>query len=831
VGLFSSDYKPHGSISNTQLMPQRHYKDTFFGELVMQNAKTGESVADNIRYDALEGISAHMRGYLKKGEKYQFKTTLSFKATATLAAKTASISSTLGVPVDSISGEITGVVPPIERAYGALGVSNHLHEIAHTSNGKNCTAKITINGAEQSILKQKPRPLVVPGFQTETLIFIMCDGSEYDTKISIESGPVYIPGIGIKPIDGYFCKAHSGSSVYFFYTNHPSFSGVGKSMSVHVLPIISLQDNWNGERPYETLPWGDIRYVRRQKTLKRLGIEFEELSRGVFAFIPRFNGQEWRQGYGNQWRKTPRLQQKYASEKKYYDFLSKEVGIPPYGSPDWHKDYGKHYHSMMKTCKKSNGRVTADQKKFCADYSTEKGYYNSMVKDKNESAKSIKNVSDAHFGFFATAKTLDESNVAALYYTLAPILKHMNRSEVAVGKKNAAGINIPSMQKKVEPYNMEIKQGSFDVQYSFQEWSMCRRYGIANVIRYPAGLKPPKIGSTWFEVDEVGMKGWDDGPPRDNSFPDTRKPATSLSGGSGGGGGIGAWISFGGSGMIELRIQDKPDASNRPRYLEMRLYKPVANHKIDVIRDGKHGKSGNVVLRGGLKGINGTDPKKPYSDVLMYPISYEAFHKVKVFKRERLMRETMIVRVSAIQMEEVKWYQKGWFKVVMIIIAMVLAYFTGGQSVVAVLKMLAVMAVTQILLSFVDNPILRAIIMVVAMFYGGYLNTGTFAMSPAMFVEAAGIALQTKIAMDMEALQLEIEAWQEKFNKQKKKFDEMQKEVGMDDFNRDFILYLSGLTPVEAPEDWEKRTLNSDLPSIESTLTGTEVDLPAPAKK
>ena len=73
--------------------------------------------------------------------------------------------------------------------------------------------------------------------------------------------------------------------------------------------------------------------------------------------------------------------------------------------------------------------------------------------------------------------------------------------------------------------------------------------------------------------------------------------------------------------------------------------------------------------------------------------------------------------------------------------------------------------------------------------------------------------------------------WKEKQAKQQKKFDEMQKEVGNDQFNKDFMLYLSGLTPVESQEDWHKRTLNSELPSTETTLPDEEVSLPAPVKK
>ena len=45
----ASDYEAHGSISNTQLAPQRKSSDTYFGELVLKTQHTGDSVGDNIR--------------------------------------------------------------------------------------------------------------------------------------------------------------------------------------------------------------------------------------------------------------------------------------------------------------------------------------------------------------------------------------------------------------------------------------------------------------------------------------------------------------------------------------------------------------------------------------------------------------------------------------------------------------------------------------------------------------------------------------------------------------------------------------------------------------
>ena len=809
-------------------MPQRHTDDTFFGEQVLSNTKTGMNTADNIRYDVMDGITSAIRRYNKKGIKHGFGASVFFRIDIPEASVKQAILSEHGRTADTVAPGSWGVVDNYDYNLAEMSKLNELHWENHVESGVDCIGRVTEDGGTE---KSFTEIFLDPNY--ESISFRFWDGAVWETNYSGYTSPINIGAAR----EGYHTTYTVGPKTYQFYSVSATLhEGVVTSSST-VMPIVAFQDNANEERPYETLPWGDTRYDYRRRVLRTIGADFQDMSRQVFPWIPPYStypGSEWYKGYGNQYRLTPRLQEKYPSEGYYHEIIAQEVAVPAFESPEWNRDYGSTYRSMKRTC--ANGRrVTVDQYEFCNKYDSERAYYDSMVSDKYNSADGIKNITDAHLGFFASAKLLAESNVVALFYTLLEILPQTtkNAPRIPIGISDILS-QTPSTAKV---YGYSISNGSFKADYTFNDWSVCRRMGIANIIKYPpGGGKNPKYKSAvhvfgYATNPALPVRGWDEFLPRDSTYEHTRAPDNPTpTNGANDDEGVGTNP----DNMIELRVQDRPDAAGNPRYLEMRLYSPRASHIVDVIRDGKHGKSGSVVIRGGLNGIwkiyNPDDEEDvPYSDVLCYPLSYNAIREVPLFKRERLMREALIIRISAINMQEVKWYQQGWFKIVMIIVALVLAYFTGGQSIVAVLKALAVMVVTQILLALVDNPVLRAIIMIIAIIYGGYSGgAGTWTFDPSMLVEATGVVLQTKIAMDMMELQDEMRELMKEMSEKQEEFRKMSEEVGNDNYNKDFMLYAIGLSPVETQEDWVKRTLNSSLPPVETHLPNTESELPAP---
>jgi hypothetical protein len=266
----------------------------------------------------------------------------------------------------------------------------------------------------------------------------------------------------------------------------------------------------------------------------------------------------------------------------------------------------------------------------------------------------------------------------------------------------------------------------------------------------------------------------------------------------------------------------------------MRLYGLRAEHDVNVIRDGKHGKSGSAVVSGGLEGFyhvynEDDDEDKPYSDVVMFPISIDSAKQVPIFRRERLVRECAIVRVASISIEETKWYQKGIFKVIMVIVSLVIAYFyppAGVSMLVSLLTTAAIMVVLYIASQVIDNPYLLALIQIIAIAYGGY-SGGTLTVNPAMLVEAAGVVVNTAITIQMIELQAEIKEWQKMVNEKQEEYDKMKEEVGLDEFNAEWMLYVAGLTPSEEPEEFFERTLKSELPGTETALVEVESKLPS----
>lgn len=784
-------------------MPQRHHKDTYFGELVLLNSKTGDNIADNIRYDIMEGITAKMRLYNKKADKYEFQTKYIFPQDYDEGAYKAQMEAESGRSIETIIYGYYGDINLPEYASGRLSATNNLYRFVHEVGLVNAFGRVTPTTTEMSITRE----YINGGGNLE---YEFTDGTTWD------SGH-YVAGAGTHT--GFYAEYREANTgyVYSFFSTSPVFANQENvEVDASVMPVVSFQDGRNNEQPYATMPYSDWDFERRKKILDVLGIDFEEMSKQVFPYVPPIDSTDWEQSYGWQWRATPRIQTKYATEQDYHDQLTQDIAVPVIGTKDWDRDYGRVYYDKMRDCANDVERIAAgqdsklrdDQKEFCSDYPDEQTYYDDLVSDKEDADKGIKNITDVHFGFFASAKLLDEPNIVALYYTLLPILPH-----IVLGPAFGA-----------KQYKLNLESGTLKINYAFKDWSVCRRYGVANEILYPPGISNPKYKHTHHiikerddEIPEWTLAG------SDPTYEHTRAPneGTGETPPLEEGGSIIPAFLLGGTGYLELRVQDRIDENGNPRYLEMRLYGPYAEHIVDVIKDGEHGKSGRVAIRGGLHNYYLDDVEKPYSDVLIWPLSYEGIREVPFFKRERLMREAMVLNIGAIQMQEIEWYEKGWFKIVMIIIALVISYFfpPAGVSMLASLLTTAVtMAVLYILSMVIENPILRAILQIAAMFYGQYAMTGSVSFNAAIIAEATGTIIQATLAIQMQKLQDEIMEWRKHVNEKMEEFEEMQKLVGNDGHNASWMLYVSQQTPPgEEPEVFYNRTQTNSLqlPSVD----------------
>ena len=563
-----------------------------------------------------------------------------------------------------------------------------------------------------------------------------------------------------------------------------------------LMPIIALKDDFlrgykGREQPYEMLPWEDKRYIAKDKLLNKLGVDFGELSRQIIGYIYPMNTAGWRGTYGKQYRASPAIRRRYPTEREYYLFVSEGVAVPMYGTQEWDKYYGRSWKANIKQCckkRKKDGSCsgafdnnpTDIQKKFCKEYPTEKIYNRKIKKEKDDAWKNNDSVSDIYFGLFATAKTLGEENNTALMYTLVPLL-----------------------QKSIA-FTCEV--GSFYVDYKFDDWSLSRRFGVADEIRYPVGMKNPKSGHSSHTIyhGQKPVPGWADGDPIDTTFVSTHKGGKSAP--------AGGLIP---DTMMELKFQDKPDpVTKKPRYICLRLYNPMTKMLINTPK-GSTGKGGKDYVVSSLNRFNTTDPKLPYKDGLIYPLSYESMRMVKIFKRERLLRETSIVIVTVLQQQEMKWYQSGPFKVVMIFVGVVISFMTYGLTtkfVVALIKMAMVSTALSVLSKLIENKFLLAIIQVAIMVYIGWSDI-SFELNfqnTLMVVEATGTIYKGYVTEQLIQMQKKYDEFRKEMNDRDEEMKRMQKEVGMNNDRKEFIRYLASLPPYEEPDDFFQRTLNTD---------------------
>ena len=828
----SSDYKAHGSISVNQITPQRKTDDTFFGELVLKNAKTGDNVAQNIRDDIFTGNLAKLRGFEKRGtyvdpvtpaNNYEYTAKINFPSLPETELTKINIEADVGRTVDTLSGQKFRDINERDHGFAQYSMNRNLYfEVVTTSIGG-----IDVSGTSKLFREPTSSDINLTDFEE---IYFEDDSIEVTTiplvstlEASIEDGTAitYL---------GFYTEYTSGGRTYMFFSTDSKYAGsLGVEEDANIFPIISLQDNWNSELPYEACFGPEHpEYIKRDRPLKAYGIEFEEISRQIMGLIPPHGSTEWDETYEQKWANSLKLTNKYATSLDYYTDISSEVNIPPYQSDEWNRSYALTYRNLMRNCIKpcaTGDEVCDDMQQFCTDNPTELDYYNGLVDDKEKTLDGQKNITDVHLGIFASAKKLGEESSVALYYTLAPILGKM------LGGSDG--------------YTMSLEAGSLKIDYAFKEWSLCRRFGIADPIKFPPGIKEPKVKHGDYTIDDEFFPDFDIGDTynvRDDTFLNERAPVEDLTTAPDDPNDpfnptdeINQLTHAKPVGYIELRVQDVPDPiTGESRFLELRLIGPTAKHLVDVIKDGEHGRSGMVNIQGGLENFYAGDPDTPYSDVLVYPISNQATREVRFFKRERFRRECTIVIIGSIQMQETKWYQTGLFKVFTVIISLALMWFFGpmAYNLVALIQAAATMAVIHIISIVVENPWLKAILAILTMVVSGYIDGGSLSgalNNPSLWMEASGAVVNAKIADEMIKLQEEMKEFREMVNKKEKEMEKMKLETGMDDYNAEWLRHIASLTPVETYEDFMDRTLNLDIfDSVTDNDAGIVNRLPAP---
>jgi len=869
MGLFSSSYKAQGSAVFNPIGKARNLDDTYLGEVLLENTRTGKNFSQNIRDEIFKNQYARMRQYNKLGNQLGFGGKLNFNHEFTPNDYKPLMQAYTQVH-DVVSFEI-GYIDEKFKSFAELSQTINYREISGVFTGGGL-----VNEPYFAMCDGLPSHPEFPEYinniqnthirpDSENNMFLYGFFVYYkDMKVHNFWRPTDLPFNNypicnddpwhVNPPDcinlkkGFLAKYHrypDDDAVYYFYSEEPEFMVTpSHSTSIDMTPVISLQDNENGEQPYHLLPVSDERYLKRMRCFRALNIDFKELGDKIFNPDP----------------------------------------IPDVGTGKWYKDYGKAYY---------------DNDELMEEYPTEEEYHDHLVEDQEQMLDNIDNITDVHFGLFASMKTLKDANIIALLYTLMPILTQT----AFVDNPWEGGHLLPEDEdddtddedeededqepwKQIESilvgsgYAFGIESGSLIMDYKILDYSLQRRIGVVKnesdhyddckyrrhkkaKEKHCSYSKPCKYPEAWdftgperivnkkkktsFRIItgdcatlrsneiEVGVHHPDnimvypsdlDGSNKDFFHHKTNEycfdywkdieDKVSAASDAGATGYPDVYDTS--RTVLELCVQQGLDHLGRPVYYELRLFGLRAEHIVDVQRDGEYGRSASVVVGSDLLNIDDVE----YSDGVIFPVTMSSIKEIPIFRREHFWLESAGLIINGIEVTKVRWYQKGWFQFLISFIGMVLGGYTEGAS-------LAVTVVTKVLTKligkFLHIPEVVAIIVAAASAaMSGYLEINTLVM----MVEATGTYIQTYIAQETIKLQQEYKAFRESVNERQEELNKLEEEFGLNGHDDSgWVLWLATLPPVEYPDEFFDRTLNQEVFVDVDNLQGrSESELP-----
>lgn len=223
---------------------------------------------------------------------------------------------------------------------------------------------------------------------------------------------------------------------------------------------------------------------------------------------------------------------------------------------------------------------------------------------------------------------------------------------------------------------------------------------------------------------------------------------------------------------------------------------------------------------------------------LRIPIDMAIVKQMSLVKREELLSRAMYLNINTYIETESKWYQSGWFRIVMIIIAIIITIFTWGAAwpalgaalaagAVATIILLATWALYAVLIQvaiklFIDvagleNSAIAAVLMIAASFFipGGMANGP--AISNALLQAGNNMIQQVGkgYGEELKQIQEEIEDFSSYAKTEQEKLEERQ-EAYWKETNfvnaLDFVTMAPAIISGESPQDLYERTVHSGNP-------------------
>lgn len=239
------------------------------------------------------------------------------------------------------------------------------------------------------------------------------------------------------------------------------------------------------------------------------------------------------------------------------------------------------------------------------------------------------------------------------------------------------------------------------------------------------------------------------------------------------------------------------------------------------------------------------------SEELMVPLDFDLVDTFNFSEREAIINNGMHIVVNTVKFVKEKWYQSGFIKGILFIVAFVMAIPSGGQSLVAwaltiAVEITTIRIIAKILVDVfnVDIDVVLAIVAVISLMAGGYAKfNGTKFLSltvkellmisnVAFKLSQEGLRLQTKnLANERESFmdnaslkQAEVDAAKALITQVHKADDYLLMSTNM---SREF--YVIG----ESPTDFYNRTVHAGnagalLPVLISSYANLTLMLPEP---
>lgn len=239
-------------------------------------------------------------------------------------------------------------------------------------------------------------------------------------------------------------------------------------------------------------------------------------------------------------------------------------------------------------------------------------------------------------------------------------------------------------------------------------------------------------------------------------------------------------------------------------------------------------------------------------DILLIPLDKNITDNYSVPDREELYARSLHYVFNSKVVQEIKWYQQGWFKGLMIVVAVVITVLSLGEtyelivaaaalgaSAMAIAYILVMQIVRQLVMAYVIKLFVKVvgvkiafIVALVAALYGGYTAVESGSVKGAPWASellalstGLGKSISQQLQVDYNDLLGEQSEFSNYVDSQKEKLDAAKTELGYDNHLAPMVIFG------ETPSEFYERTVHSGnigAMTIESVTSYFDVALTLP---